>query len=496
MKNYIISLDQGTTSSRAIVFDREQNFIGMAQRELPQIFKNDSWIEHDPLELYATQHSVMMEVLTKYGLSIDNVDAIGITNQRETTILWDKNTGKPVYNAIGWQCRRTSEICEKLKQDGYEDYIKETTGLLIDAYFSATKIKWILDNVEGVRERAEKGEILFGTVDTWLAWKLSEGKIHATDYSNASRTMLLNIKTLDWDQKILDILGIPRCILPELHPSSYIYGDAIIMNKKIPIAAIAGDQQASLFGQGCFEKGQAKNTYGTGCFLMMNTGNVPCKSNNFLLTSVAALTSKDDIQYVLEGSVFSGGSVVQWMKDDLRFFSESADSEYHACQVEDTGGVYVVPAFTGLGAPYWDMYARGTIVGITRGTKKAHIIRAGLESIAFQSRDLVECMQTDTGLKLTELNVDGGASENDFLMKFQSDILNIPIRRPKIKEVTSLGIMQLALLSMGFASSKEEIKSKQCEATIIKPTMDDLTRKNLISGWNKAVSRSRSWIEH
>mgnify|MGYP002626624070 CR=1 FL=1 len=496
MNDYIISLDQGTTSSRAILFDKAQNFIGMAQRELPQIYKNGSWIEHDPMEIYATQYSVMIEVLTKYGLSIDDIAGIGITNQRETTILWDKTTGKPVYNAIVWQCRRTSDICEKLKQDGHEEYIKENTGLLIDAYFSATKIKWILDNVKGVREKAEKGEILFGTVDTWLAWKFSEGKIHATDYSNASRTMLFNIKTLEWDEKILKILNIPSSILPEVYPSSHIYGDAIVMNKKIPIAAIAGDQQASLFGQGCFEQGQAKNTYGTGCFLMVNTGNVPCKSQNSLLTSIAATTSKDEIQYVLEGSVFSGGSVVQWMKDELKFFSESADSEYHACQVQDTNGVYVVPAFTGMGAPYWDMYARGTIIGITRGTKKAHIIRAALESIAFQSKDLVDCMQSDTGLKLSELNVDGGASENNFLIKFQRDVLNIPIIRNEIKEITSLGIMQLALLSLGFIKNKTELKETQREITKIKPTMEESKRQDLLKGWKKAVSRSRDWIEH
>ena len=496
MKDYVISLDQGTTSSRAIIFDKNQNFIGIAQRELTQIYRQGGWTEHDPMEIFSTQQGVLLEALTKFNLSLDDIAALGITNQRETTILWDKNTGKPVYNAIVWQCRRTSDICEQLKKDGYEDYIRETTGLIIDAYFSATKIKWILDNVEGVREKAEKGEILFGTVDTWLAWKFSGGKIHATDYSNASRTMMLNIKTLDWDQKILDILGIPRCILPELHPSSYIYGDAQIMGKTIPIAAIAGDQQASLFGQGCFEKGQAKNTYGTGCFLMMNTGKEPCVQNSKLLTSIAASTSKDDVQYVLEGSVFSGGSVVQWMKDELRFFSESADSEYYACQVQDTGGVYVVPAFTGMGAPYWDMYARGTIIGITRGTKKAHIIRAALESIAFQSKDLVDCMQSDTGLTLTELNVDGGASENNFLMKFQSDILGIPILRSEVKEITSLGIMQLACLAIGIVGSKEELKARKREITVIKPTMEETKKQDLLKGWKKAVERSRNWEEH
>ena len=470
--------------------------IGMAQREVPQIYCNNGWIEQNPDEIYSTQYNAIIEALTKYDISIDEVAAIGITNQRETTILWDKNTGKPIKNAIGWQCRRTSSICEELKKAGHEEYIKNTTGLILDAYFSATKIKWILDNVEGAREKAKKGEILFGTVDTWLAWKFSEGKIHATDYSNASRTMMFNISTLEWDQKILDILDIPREILPEVHCSSYVFGNANIMGNLIPISAIAGDQQSSLFGQGCINEGQAKNTYGTGCFLMMNTGKKPCTSKNSLLTSIAASVKENEVQYVLEGSVFSGGSVVQWMKDELHFFSESSDSEYHACQVQDTMGVYVVPAFTGMSAPYWDMYARGCIIGISRGTKRAHIIRAALESIAFQSKDLVECMQNDTGITLKELNVDGGASENNFLMKFQSDILNIPILRPEIKEITSLGIAQLAGLSIGFFKDMNEIEAKSKNTTKITPTMTEEKRQELIKGWNKAVSRSRNWIEH
>ncbi|MCR4790634.1 MAG: glycerol kinase GlpK [Treponemataceae bacterium] len=496
MKKYVVSLDQGTTSSRAIIFDNDQHIVGMTQRELPQIYLNNGWIEHDPMEIYSTQYGVLIEAISKYSIPVEEIAAIGITNQRETSILWDKNTGKPVYNAIVWQCRRTSSICEQLKKDGHTDYIKNATGLIIDAYFSATKIKWILDNVEGLRKRAENGEILFGTVDTWLAWKLSKGKVHATDYSNASRTMLFNINTLEWDQKILDILDIPRCILPEVHPSSYTYGNADILNYDVPIAALAGDQQSSLFGQCCYEKGQAKNTYGTGCFLLMNTGNSPCRSTNGLLSSIAATTDEKDIQYVLEGSVFAGGSVIQWLRDELHLFAESSDAEYYARQVEDTGGVYVVPAFTGLGAPYWDMYARGTITGITRGTKRAHLIRAAQESIAFQSSDLVECMQNDTGLKLNELNVDGGASRDVFLMKFQSDILNIPIQRPEIKEITALGIAQLAGLCVGFWKDKKELIEKRPRITVIHPSMEDEHRQAIIKGWRKAVSRSLDWIEH
>ena len=496
MKKYIISLDQGTTSSRAIIFDKNHQIVGVAQHELPQIYPREGWVEHDPMEIYATQYGVMVESLTKNNISIDEIAAIGITNQRETTILWDKTTGKPVYNAIVWQCRRTAQICEQLKKDGWEEYIKESTGLLIDAYFSATKVKWILDNVEGLRERAKNGEILFGTVDTWLMWKLSQGKIHATDYSNASRTMMFNINTLEWDKKILDLLDIPEIMLPEVHCSSYVYGNADILNNAVPIAAVAGDQQASLFGQGCFKKGQAKNTYGTGCFLMMNTGEKPCRSKNALLTSIAASTKEKSVQYVLEGSIFSGGSVVQWMKDELRFFDNSADSEQYARQVSDTGGVYVVPAFTGMGAPYWDMYARGCIIGITRGTKSAHIIRAALESIAFQTHDLVECMQKDTGILLTELNVDGGASGNNFLMQFQSDILNIPVQRPEMKEITSLGIAQLAGLAIGLFSNLDDIRTLERNTTVLHPQMEEVTRESLLSGWKKAVSRSRDWVEH
>lgn len=496
MKKYIIALDQGTTSSRAIIFDDRQNLVGLAQRELPQIYAQEGWVEHDPMEIYATQYGVMVEALTRNNLSIDEIAAIGITNQRETTILWEKATGKPLYNAIVWQCRRTAEICEQLKKDGHEPYIKEATGLLIDAYFSATKVKWILDHVKGARERARKGEILFGTVDTWLMWKLSQGRIHATDYSNASRTMLFNINTLQWDKKILALLDIPEQLLPEVHPSSYIYGNADILNNSIPIAAVAGDQQASLFGQGCFEKGQAKNTYGTGCFLMMNTGSTPCRSKNALLTSIAATTEAHTVQYVLEGSIFSAGSVVQWMKDELHFFEASADSEYHACRVPDTGGVYVVPAFTGMGAPYWDMYARGCIVGITRGTKSEHIIRAALESIAFQTRDLVDCMQKDTGIQLTTLNVDGGASGNNFLMNFQSDVLQIPVCRPEMKEITSLGIAQLAGLAVGIFKNLAELRAVKRKTTVLKPHMDAKTLEQLLRGWEKAVSRSRDWVEH
>ena len=409
MSKYILSLDQGTTSSRAILFDKEQNIVAMSQKEFAQIYPHDGWVEHDPMEIYSSQYSVMMEVIAKSGVLPQEIAAIGITNQRETTIMWDKNTGRPVYNAIVWQCRRTADICDKLKADGWAEYIKNNTGLVIDAYFSGTKIKWILDNVNGVREKAEKGEILFGTVDSWLCWKLTNGKAHVTDYTNASRTMLYNINTLEWDEKLLNALDIPRSILPQVLPSSHIYGKVNIQGVDIPLAGIAGDQQAALFGQGCFEEGQAKNTYGTGCFLLMNTGEKPCFSNSGLVTTIA-IGIDGKVQYALEGSVFIGGAVIQWLRDEMEFISESREAESLAASVEDTGGVYLVPAFTGLGAPYWDMYARGCIVGITRGTKREHIIRAAQESIAYQSLELVKAMEKDSGAELTVLNVDGGAS--------------------------------------------------------------------------------------
>ncbi len=494
MSKYILSLDQGTTSSRAILFDKEQNIVAMSQREFAQIYPKDGWVEHDPMEIYSSQYSVMMEVIAKSGVNPQEIAAIGITNQRETTIMWDKNTGRPVYNAIVWQCRRTADICDRLKAEGWADYIKDNTGLVIDAYFSGTKIKWILDNVDGVREKAEKGEILFGTVDSWLVWKLTNGKVHITDYTNASRTMLYNINTLKWDDRLLSALDIPKSVLPEVLPSSHIYGYVNIQGVDIPVAGIAGDQQAALFGQGCFEAGQAKNTYGTGCFLLMNTGDKPCFSNSGLVTTIA-VGIDGKVQYALEGSVFIGGAVIQWLRDEMRFITESKDAEYYATKVEDTGGVYLVPAFTGLGAPYWDMYARGCIVGITRGTKREHIIRAAQESIAYQSLELVKAMEKDSGTKLSVLNVDGGASRDAFLMQFQADIMDKTVKRPKVKETTALGAAYLAGLATGFWQDKGQlIAARQYDGTF-EPCMDSERREKLFRGWQKAVGRSMNWAD-
>ena len=466
-KKYIIALDQGTTSSRAVIFNKNTDIISSAQREYTQIYPQPGWVEHNPMEIWATQRSVLTEVIAASGISLKDVAAIGITNQRETTIVWDKNTGEPVYNAIVWQCRRTADICEKLKEKGLEEYIKENTGLIIDAYFSGTKLKWILDNVEGAREKAEKGELLFGTVDTWLVWKLTAGKVHVTDYTNASRTMLFNIKELKWDKKILKELNIPESMLPEVKNSSEIYGYTkmgLTMGEEsgtnIPIAGIAGDQQAALFGQTCFNKGDIKNTYGTGCFMLMNTGENCIKSNNGLLTTIA-VGINGKVEYALEGSVFIAGAVIQWLRDEMKFFSDAADTEYFATKIEDNGGVYLVPAFVGLASPYWDMYARGTIVGLTRGSNRNHIIRAALESIAYQSKDLIDAMKEDSRLDLTSLKVDGGAVANNFLMQFQSDILNIEVLRPEIIEITALGAAYLAGLATGFWKDKEEIIKKQ-----------------------------------
>ena len=494
MSKYILSLDQGTTSSRAILFDREQNIVAMSQREFTQIYPHDGWVEHDPMEIYSSQYSVMMEVIAKSGVRPEEIAAIGITNQRETTVMWDKTTGKPVYNAIVWQCRRTADICDRLKAEGWADYIRNNTGLVIDAYFSATKIKWILDNVDGVREKAEKGEILFGTVDTWLVWKLTNGKVHITDYTNASRTMLYNINTLQWDEKLLKALNIPASVLPQVLPSSHIYGYVNIQGVDIPVAGIAGDQQAALFGQGCFEEGQAKNTYGTGCFLLMNTGEKPCFSNSGLVTTIA-VGIDGKVQYALEGSVFIGGAVIQWLRDEMRFIDESKDAEYYATKVEDTGGVYLVPAFTGLGAPYWDMYARGCIVGLTRGTKREHIIRAAQESIAYQSLELVKAMEKDSGTVLKVLNVDGGASRDGFLMQFQADIMDKVVKRPKVKETTALGAAYLAGLATGFWQDKEQLIAARRYDGTFEPDMDDATREKLFRGWQKAVGRSMHWAD-
>ncbi|MDR2619357.1 MAG: glycerol kinase GlpK [Treponema sp.] len=495
MGKYILALDQGTTSSRAILFDWDQNMIGLEQKEFAQMYPREGWVEHDPMEIYSSQYAVMMELLTKNDIAPGDISAIGITNQRETTVVWDKISGRPVYNAIVWQCRRTSDIVDSLVKNGLGEYIKKTTGLVPDAYFSGTKIKWILDHVEGLRERAKNGEILFGTVDTWLIWKLTNGAVHATDYTNASRTMLFDILRLDWDDELLNALNIPREMLPAVYPSSRIFGTANIQGVEIPIGGVAGDQQAALFGQCCFDKGEAKNTYGTGCFLLMNTGDAPCESRNGLLTTIAASLDAR-VQYVLEGSVFVGGAVIQWLRDEMRFITESADSEYYAGKVADTGGVYLVPAFTGLGAPYWDMYARGCIVGITRGTKRYHIIRAAEESIAYQSLDLVRAMEKDTGTKIAELKVDGGASRDRFLMQFQADIMGGTIRRPVVRETTALGAAYLAGIAAGFWKGKEEVRGKwQCDISFT-PEMDDARRKELLEGWHKAVGRSRGWSQN
>lgn len=494
MSRFILALDQGTTSSRAILFDKDQNIVAMSQREFTQIYPKDGWVEHDAMEIYSSQYSVMMEVIAKSGITPKEIAAIGITNQRETTIVWDKNTGKPVYNAIVWQCRRTADICDKLKADGWTDYIKANTGLVIDAYFSGTKIKWILDNVEGAREKAEKGELLFGTVDTWLVWKLTDGKVHITDYTNASRTMLYNINSLQWDNRLLNALDIPKSMLPQVMPSSHIYGSVNIQGVDIPIAGIAGDQQAALFGQGCFEEGMAKNTYGTGCFLLMNTGEKPCFSDSGLVTTIA-IGIDGKVQYALEGSVFIGGAVIQWLRDEMRFITESKDAEYYAAKVEDTGGVYLVPAFTGLGAPHWDMYARGCIVGITRGTRREHIIRAAQESIAYQSYELVRAMEKDSGIVLQCLNVDGGASRDGFLMQFQADIMDKAVRRPKVKETTALGAAYLAGLATGFWQDKQQLIASRQYDGHFEPDMTDERREKLFRGWQKAVGRSLNWAE-
>ena len=495
MKQYVIALDQGTTSSRCILFDREQNIVGVAQREFTQIYPKPSWVEQDPMEIWSSQSSVLTEVLAQTGIAPTEVAAIGITNQRETTIVWDKATGRPIYNAIVWQCRRTASLCEELKADGaFSDYIKEHTGLLIDAYFSATKLKWILDHVEGARERARAGELLFGTVDSWLVWKLTGGKAHVTDYTNASRTMLFDIRNLCWDEEICRRLDIPMEMLPQVCSSSQVYGFANLQGVEVPIAGIAGDQQAALFGQGCFHPGEAKNTYGTGCFLLMNTGEQLCRSENGLLTTIA-IGLNGRVQYALEGSVFVGGAVIQWVRDELRFISESRDAEYYASKVPDTGGVYLVPAFTGLGAPYWDMYARGALVGLTRGTNRDHIIRAAQESIAYQSWDLVDAMEKDTGIPLSALNADGGASRDKFLMQFQADILNKPVRRPVIRETTALGAALLAGLATGVWSSQEEVKSRMKTDSLYEPAMDEAKRQRLLRGWHKAVGRSLGWAE-
>ena len=493
-KKYILALDQGTTSSRAILFDRDQNMISVCQKEFTQIYPQEGWVEHDPMEIWSSQYGVMMEAVAQSGASAEEIAGIGITNQRETTVLWDRNTGKPIYNAIVWQCRRTADIVDGLLKEGLGEHIKNVTGLVPDAYFSGSKIKWILDRVDGARERARRGEILFGTVDTWLLWKLTGGKVHVTDYTNASRTMLFDIHRLDWDDTLLKALDIPRAMLPEVRYCSEIYGYTDFQGCKVPIAGIAGDQQAALFGQACFKPGDAKNTYGTGCFLLMNTGDKPFMSKNGLITTIGiGLDGK--VEYALEGSVFVGGAVIQWLRDEMRFFAESRDAEYYAQKVKDNGGVYLVPAFTGLGAPYWDMYARGSIIGITRGTKREHIIRAAQESIAYQVADLVLAMEADTGLPLKGLRADGGASRDGFLMQFQADILQKQVYRPKIRETTALGAAYLAGLATGVWNDRDEIKGSWICDNTFEPEMAENESERLMDNWHKAVGRSRGWAK-
>ena len=495
MPRYLLALDQGTTSSRAILFDENQNIVSSAQKELTQYYPQSGWVEHDPMEIYSTVWAVMMEVITRADIDTHDVAAIGITNQRETTVVWDKTTGKPIYNAIVWQCRRTADICDELTARGLTEHIRQTTGLVPDAYFSATKIKWLLDNVPGARARAERGELLFGTVDSWLVWKLTDGQAHVTDYTNASRTMLYNIHDLCWDERLLHELDIPAVMLPQVCDSSHIYGSCNVRGAQIPIAGIAGDQQAALFGQGCFSAGEAKNTYGTGCFLLMNTGTQAISSRHGLVTTIA-VGLNGQVQYALEGSVFVAGAVIQWLRDELRFIREARDAEYFASKVPDTGGVYLVPAFTGLGAPHWDMYARGTMVGITRGTRPEHIIRAAQESIAYQSMDLVDAMERDCGRSLRELKVDGGASRDGFLMQFQADMLAKPVLRPVIRETTALGAAYLAGLAVGVWRDTDELRRLWRCDTAFHPSMAEQKRLALARGWHKAVGRSLDWVEH
>ncbi|MBQ9247783.1 MAG: glycerol kinase GlpK [Ruminococcus sp.] len=495
-KKYIMALDSGTTSNRCILFDVEGNMRSVAQKEFTQYFPQPGWVEHDANEIWQSQLSVAREALRRLGASYDEVAAIGITNQRETTVVWDRTTGQPIYNAIVWQCRRTSDYADELKDKGLTDSFRQKTGLVIDPYFSATKLRWILENVDGARERAEHGDLLFGTIDTWLMYKLSKGRIHVTDYSNASRTMLFNINTLEWDEDILTELDIPRSMLPEVKPSSCIYGesDPEFFGGAIPIAGAAGDQQAALFGQTCFDEGEAKNTYGTGCFMLMNTGEKPVFSDNGLLTTIAwGLDGK--VNYALEGSVYVAGAAIQWLRDELKLIDGSPDSEYFATRVKDTAGCYVVPAFTGLGAPHWDPYARGAIMGLTRGVNKYHLIRATLESLAFQTNDVLHAMELDSGIHLGSLKVDGGASMNNFLMQFQADLMNAPVHRPSCVETTAMGASYLAGLAVGFWEDKEDVRRHWSMEREFMPERDDSWRKDEIDGWNKAVAATKGWAK-
>jgi glycerol kinase len=496
MKKYILALDQGTTSSRAIIFDHDGQIVATAQKEFTQYYPKAGWVEHDAMEIWGTQSGVMKEVMATAGVEASEIAAIGITNQRETTVVWDRETGKPVYHAIVWQCRRTAGFCDELKARGLEDYVRTNTGLVVDAYFSGTKVNWILNNVEGAREKAEAGKLAFGTIDTWLIWNLTKGKVHVTDYSNASRTMLYNIRDLKWDEKMMKELDVPASVLPEVKQSSEVYGmtDPSMFGVEIPIAGIAGDQQAALFGQACFEPGMAKNTYGTGCFMLMNTGEEIVPSKNGLLTTMAwGVDGK--VEYALEGSIFIAGASIQWLRDEMKMITDAKDSEYFATKVKDSNGVYVVPAFVGLGAPYWDMYARGTILGLTRGANRNHIIRATLESIAYQTRDVLEAMQEDSGIQLQALKVDGGAVANNFLMQFQADILDVPVYRPVVAETTALGAAYLAGLAVKFWDNKEIIAKKWAIDREFEPEMAESKRTELYKGWKKAVGRAAKWEE-
>lgn len=494
MAKYVMALDAGTTSNRCILFNERGEMCSVAQREFTQYFPQPGWVEHNADEIWASMLGVAVEAMSKIGATAEDIAAIGITNQRETTIVWDKNTGEPVYPAIVWQCRRTSEYCDSLKEQGFTDKFRAKTGLVIDAYFSGTKVKWILDHVPGTRERAERGDLLFGTVETWLIWKLTKGRVHVTDYSNASRTMLFNINTLEWDEEILTELAIPKCMLPEAKPSSCIYGntDTSFFGAPIPIAGAAGDQQAALFGQTCFAAGEAKNTYGTGCFLLMNTGEKPVFSKNGLVTTIAWGLG-GTVNYALEGSIFVAGAAVQWLRDEMNLINSSEESERMAQMVEDTNGCYVVPAFTGLGAPHWDQYARGTIVGITRGVNKYHIIRATLESLAYQVNDVLSAMKADSGIELSALKVDGGASANNFLMQTQADIIGAPVNRPKCVETTAMGAAYLAGLAVGYWTSKEDVIKNWAMDKTFEPVIDENQRVSMVKGWNKAVKYAYGW---
>lgn len=498
MKKYILSLDEGTTSARAILFDKNSNIISMAQHEFSQFYPHPSWVEQDPMEIYANQYASLTECIAKSGISPDEIAAVGITNQRETVIVWERETGRPIYNAIVWQCRRTADICEELEASGYADYIRETTGLRLDPYFSGTKIKWILDNVEGARTRAEAGELMAGTVDSWIIWKLTEGRVFVTDRTNASRTMLCNIHTGEWDERMLDILDIPRKMLPEIKSSSEVYGYFECMGAQIAISGIAGDQQAALFGQCCFESGEAKNTYGTGCFLLAHTGERAVLSSHGLLTTIAAGEAGRPIEYALEGSVFVGGAVVRWLRDEMKMIHEAKDSEYFARKVEDSAGVYLVPAFAGLGAPTWDMYARGTILGLTSGAGKNHIIRAALEAIAYQTEDVIAAMNADmknigADAKIGSLKVDGGASANSLLMQMQSDISNIGVKLSANAEATALGAAYLAGLAVGFFKDRDELRAMSCAGDIFTPAMSEETRAERLDGWHRAIDACRAF---